>query len=309
MAIDDSGEYPRKYLQFPLYLLRGFFADRHTAINNIIKFGIYKLSLGIKIDLNNVARQLIYQRYRGKLSDEILLCMDQKEFNHVGKDDDYNGFSDTTFNPEDEINELLTAFQTDESLKNNCIEIYRIRQALYLLKLTGNQVLILKQGLKIMGQIPEKEVMPMIGKHLLFDYRDNDKTEFEVAQLLAYIAIRSIIGEKEYAKTNKTHIVCRMFGYSSVKTIDEETLNSDLFKKYSHRYHIDRVLKHLELDWNLCAYSNKTRGIFVSISKKTPLSKLVEIAENKKLSKRLKDLDAKKRTAISTAKKAVSMQQ
>jgi hypothetical protein len=89
-----------------------------------------------------------------------------------------------------------------------------------------------------------------------------------------------------------------MFGY---KSINEVKKISELHKKYSNRYHIDKTLKALELDWKVCIYDNRTRGLYISISNKLPLQKLVEIAEQKKLSKREKDFNEKKRSIISTA--------
>jgi hypothetical protein len=152
---------------------------------------------------------------------------------------------------------------------------------------------------------PDNEVMPMIGIHILLHFRDNDKTENEIAQLLAYIGIRSILGQKKYMKTNKQHIIARMFGYSSVKVLQDAESN-ELMKKYSTRYHYEKIIKSLAVEWNVCTYSNRTRGIFVSIAINFPLVKLIEIAEQKKRSKREADYLKMKRDAIDKAMKKQS---
>jgi hypothetical protein len=48
----------------------------------------------------------------------------------------------------------------------------------------------------------------------------------------------------------------------------------------------------------VCIYSNRTRGIFVSIAINFPLEKLIEIADQKKRSKREADYLKMKRDAI-----------
>jgi hypothetical protein len=296
--LTDDEQLPRKYLQFPLFLVRDMFKDKQGTISKMFEYGIYKLSKSIKYDLRNVARQTIYEHYRGELNHQIKQQLTSHDLKYFGSDDDYNGFANDMFEPEDEINELLQAFANDTELESLCVEHHCVRQSLKTLSITGNIGYILERGKAVEKLIQPGEVMPMIGKHTLFNFRDEDKSVFEIAQLLAYIAIRSIIGERKYTKTNKQHITARMFGY---KSINEVKKISELHKKYSNRYHIDKTLKALELDWKVCIYDNRTRGLYISISNKLPLQKLVEIAEQKKLSKREKDFNEKKRSIISTA--------
>jgi hypothetical protein len=266
------------------------------------------MAKGIKYDLYNVARQITFEFYRGDLSPDIRRQLNKYDFEEFGKDEDYNGFSGANFEPESQIQELLIAFENNNKLKELCIEFHCIRQSLKTLSLNGNITGILQCAKVTEKAIPPKAIMPMIGKHILFHFRDNNKTEKELAQLLAYIAIRSIIGEKAYVKTNKLLIICRMFGYSSIKAIEGIQV-TELYKKYSNRYHIDNTLKALELDWNICIYSNRTRGLFISINNKFSLQKLVEVAEQKKRSNRLKAFNELKCSIISTALNKASIQQ
>jgi len=306
--IEQGEEFPRKYLQFPLFLLSDMFNDKVKTINNILLYGVYRMANAIEYDLHDVARQTIFEQYRGDLITPIRICFNKYNFDYIGHDQDYNGFcaSSGLFEPEDEINELVQLFNHDSDLKGHCIEYYCIRQSLHVLNITStNKRLliesILKTGKAIQKSIPAKEVLPMVGKHILFHFRDNEKKEIEVAQLLAYIAVRSIIGEKKYIKTNKPHIVARMFGFSSVKKV-VNIKNKDLHDKYSKRHHIDKLLLALQLDWNICIYSNRTRGLFLSLSKYFSLQKLIEIAEQKKKSKRENDYLKMKREIIKQVK-------
>lgn len=54
-----------------------------------------------------------------------------------------------------------------------------------------------------------------INMDILWNYYNKPKNEFEIACFCAFCAIKSIIGNKEYAKTNKSLIIERMFGLSA----------------------------------------------------------------------------------------------
>ena len=47
---------------------------------------------------------------------------------------------------------------------------------------------------------------------MLWDYYENPKKEADIACFCAFCAIKSILGNKEYAKTNKKLVIARMFG-------------------------------------------------------------------------------------------------
>jgi hypothetical protein len=291
---------PRKYVQFPLFLLHDILENKVESINNILNYGIYRYAMAIEYDLNNVARQICYNNYRGNLDSDIIKKLKKQEFEYFGKDDDYNGFSDENFNPEDEINELLNLFEVDSLFESLCIEFYRIKQALKLLNLSGDIPTIKNTAKCIKMQIKPKEIMPMIGTHLLFDYRDSNRHEFEIIQLLAFVSINSIIGIKSFAKINKGLILNRMF--SDIK-------NDELKSKYEKRHHWEKLLDILQLNWNVNIYSNRTRGIWVSINKKYPLQKLVEHAENIKAKNSIENYKKWKQQIITTTIEATIKEQ
>lgn len=55
-----------------------------------------------------------------------------------------------------------------------------------------------------------------ININVLWDFYKNKKTESDIACFCAFCAIKSILGSKEYVKTNKAMIISRMFGDSKV---------------------------------------------------------------------------------------------
>ncbi|MBK6952308.1 MAG: hypothetical protein IPH24_09750 [Crocinitomicaceae bacterium] len=87
-------------------------------------------------------------------------------------------------------------------------------------------------------------------------------------------------------------MVSRMFGYTSHKHLPSRLspLIEVLFKKYSNRYHIDKVLQQLELNWNVITYSNNIRGMYVAMEHKISIEALALAAETKKQKNRIIEL-------------------
>jgi len=209
----------------------------------------------------------------------------------IDLDYDYNGFNGNEFNPVQEIECILKLFNTDKDFKTKSIELYQIKIATSFLGFKPNYENTLKKGKKIDSAIFDKEVMPMVNKNLLFDFRDNNKTEFDLIQFASFIAIRSIIGTKHYCFTNKKMIIARMFGYKSLKDLPEKlpSIIEQLQCKYSKRHHFDKLVQSLEMNnWNVMFYSNHMRGYWVGI--RSANFKEVDIAligETKKLKNKI----------------------
>lgn len=286
-----------KYFQFPLFLLRDLWTDKHKALNNIIDYGLYYFAVKSKYDKENVARQLIYCYYRERdnLTNDLIVLIDEyAENGQIDIDEGYSGFVSDIKYAETETEQLLQIFETDSDFENKAIEFHKIRQAFKFIGVTGNYYSALRIGKKIHSMIPAGEPMPMVNKHHVFEFRDNDKTELELMLFAANIAIRSIIGTGTHAKTNKAMILCRSFGYKSIKQIPDKM--PEVYKKYSNRYHIDKVLQYLMLyNWNLIFYSNNMRGIYVGIKNRISLEELIETAERKKKKNKLQALKAKEK--------------
>ncbi len=289
-----------RYLQFPLCLIRDFFTDKERAINDIITYGIYCYSKKVNYSLEEVSRQVMYGYYRGGLTHELKRVLERYIVDaQIEIDEDYNGFNGKTFNPETEIEQILHLFEADSNFKALAIEYFQIKEAFEFLEFNRNFDNCLKKGKQIEKQIPLGNPFPMINKELLLNFRKNDKTEFEIAQFLAYISIRSILGTKSYCRTNKAMIVSRMFGYASKNHLPNK-MNprlQNLYEKYSNRYHIDKVIQNLELNWNIITYSNNIRGLYVANGNKISIDDLVLIAEKKKKQNRVKALKAEKNQA------------
>lgn len=300
-----------KYFQFPLFLLRDLWTDKRKALNNIIEYGLYYFAVKSKYDKENVARQLMYCYYheRANLTNDLSVLTDEyAENGQIDISEEYCGFVYDDINyAETETEQLLQIFKTDSDFENKAIKFYKIRQAFKFMNLKGNYKYTVEKGKKIHSMIPAGEPMPMVNKYHVFEFRDNEKTELELMLFAANIAIRSIIGTSTHAKTNKEMILCRSFGYKSIKHVPEKM--PEVYKKYSNRYHIDKVLQHLKINnWNLIFYSNNMRGLYVGIKNRISLENLIETAEMKKKKNKLQALKAKEKAIQEKVLKKIEQQ-
>ena len=307
MSKDNS--FDKSYVHFPAYLIRDIFKDKYHTIDKILTLGIYRFAIRNKYTDEAVAKHVLYLLYQNKLPARLLKSINNLDSEIIGQDEDYKGFnSEGVFEAYEEVSELIKHFETHEALKRYAVLYYQVSLAFKILGITGNEASIIEKAQNIEKGIPTKNtVLFMISKSLLFDFRDNEKAELEIAQLMAFTAIKSIIGKKKYGKTNKSHILARMFGYASVKDVPENPC--DFYKKYSKRYHIDRIIQQLELHWHVKTYSNHMRGLYVSIGEELTFEMLAQMAENNKIKNQVKDLEKVKSKAKAAAINAIKERQ
>lgn len=295
-----------RFLQFPLFMLQDLFIDRKKNINEIISYGIFRYSKYVNHELIDVASQLMYCFYRkkGDLTNDLLkLIQEYICEKKIDIDEKNNSFCHSKFMPITEIEDILKLFKIDADFKTKAIEFYQIQQAYSFFGINGDFDKCLKLGKEIEKIIPANEPYPSINKNLLFEFRDGNKTEFDLMQFACYIAVRSILGKKSYCRTNKEMILCRAFGYASKKHLPD-TFNpiiQELFNKYLKRYHIDRILQSLQINWNILIYSHNMRGLYIGLSKKITLENMILQAEIKKKKNQIDKLKKRKQEAKAKA--------
>lgn len=135
-----------------------------------------------------------------------------------------------------------------------------------------------------------------INRELFWDYYKNKKTEFEKILFLAHLALKSIIGNKPYIKTNNQFWFSRMAG--STTTISTEELPLEI-SSWQTRRKTERIKNNLELDWGLVTCSTNQRGFWISY--KLDIQQLLDIEFKSREAYKLKELKKKK----SEARKAV----
>lgn len=124
---------------------------------------------------------------------------------------------------------------------------------------------------------------PIVGleKEMFFDFYHTEKSEIEMTTLAAFLAIKSIVGNKPYIKTGNDFLVSRMDGH--LKRVALGKLSKEL-KKWSSVYKLQKVKSILIESWGLVHYSRYMRGFYVSFQ--LNLDKLAEIAESKRIESR-----------------------
>ena len=114
---------------------------------------------------------------------------------------------------------------------------------------------------------------------IYWDYRNNEKTEFDKVCLLAFLGIKSIIQNKAYCKIDNRFLLARMDG--KAKSVDFPAL-SKCIGKYANEYQTKKIKSALRNSWGLCTYGRYTRGFYVSFSMN--LDSLVFEAEKRRKS-------------------------
>ena len=163
---------------------------------------------------------------------------------------------------------------------------------------------VIRNGEHLYNQY-QKENYCGINTNIIWDYNNNNKTNYQIALLCAFCATRSIIGKGEYKKTNINMIVARMFGYNNYyemvddkPNITAKNVNKGIIElrkkeiaereKYLKRYHYDKILSALEIKWGLKRYSDHVRGVFISYT--LDYNTLANINEKSKKSAQINEL-------------------
>ncbi len=158
-----------------------------------------------------------------------------------------------------------------------------------------------KAGKMIYENLEEKAPMTGINKDVCFDFYKNEKTPDEIAVLLAFLAVKSIVGNKAYVKTSNEFIIARMGGYSSIKDVPKQM--PKMLEKYSTRRRLQRIKTDLQISWFVNIYSKKTmRGMYVSLESTFTLEKLIDTAEKNSMKYREKLLQMRKKEILEKLK-------
>jgi hypothetical protein len=168
-------------------------------------------------------------------------------------------------------------FKHAETLEGDVLKRMKDSASYFKINLLGNITQSYENGQALFNNTPDKTAMTGIGKELLWDYYKNEKTYSEIAVLLAFLAIKSILGRRSYCKLNSEFLLCRMTGFTSK---DEMKELPEGLKKYQYRYHMDCLKFELKKSFGLQIYARYTRGFFVSFE--LPLEQLIREAETKR---------------------------
>lgn len=149
-----------------------------------------------------------------------------------------------------------------------------IARALENLGITNNDHGFLEKNINKL-QIEENSPKVGIKKSMLFQFRDEEKTDFEVWVFRAFCGLKSIIGSKPLVKSIDDYLEARMWGFSTVEEFQYS--NSKVLSRYTK----DKIKIELQLNWGLVYYSRRTRGFYFSFT--ASLEKIIKYAEEKRM--------------------------
>lgn len=248
------------YIQFPLYAMRGCLTSTDSLIR-IRQAGLYNFASKIKAKRQNIVRQLLYSHVQNNLW--CLLKRQIAEYGFDALESPLQYEVDGAYFDPDAVAAMEYLYDNDDDIRRLGTEYYRARTVEKMFRLSFSQE-DFESGRFVMEMTPPKEPMPMVNIRVLDDFLGGERTQFEFEQFIGYIAVCSILGQKQYCKTNYKHIRARMFGYSKESDIPEEIKQTDIFKRYCKRYHLDKLMEHLRDHWYVQTYSYYTRGFYIS---------------------------------------------
>lgn len=127
-----------------------------------------------------------------------------------------------------------------------------------------------------------KEPMTNISIDIWDDFYNHHKSEWDNIVFLAYLGVRSIIGNKKYCKTVYKFIFGRMAGKRN--SINEKSDLPKKLQKYYTEYYQAKIRLDLEDKWHMKCYSG--RGLYLSFI--IDYEQLVTIAKRKNVKFRKK---------------------
>ena len=305
-------EQKARYFQYPLFLIRDLLKDKKKCLNNIMCYGIYHYAeTKINIDKQNMYRQTIYDFYKGVLPESIQNRLnDYIDSKQLTYDDYYKGFCNGRFDPEREIEDLTSILEKDLDLFADIEQWYRIRQTFEFFGIEGDMLSTYNKGREIDRYATdiEQKHYPMFNKKLLFEYRDKEKSVYELEVLAVVCGMNSILGEGVFFPTNKNLIFSRAYGYDDINQLRADKHTAEEFNARwkvkdgeLNEYRSNKILNHIEAgEWNLYRYSENMRGMYIAYKNKIEPKELIKMAITKK--KTIKQIEKDRQQKIKEAK-------
>lgn len=141
-----------------------------------------------------------------------------------------------------------------------------------------------------------------VNKEIMFQFYKDKKSDFEKLTFATYCGLRSILGNRNSAKTNNYLLIARLLGFNKIEDFENSRYESMWFvsflsTKNKLRYHLTEkvILNEICLNWGLKYYGERTRGFYFSF--KVSQQDLVYYAEKNKKSYKLSIMNADRKKA------------
>ena len=158
-------------------------------------------------------------------------------------------------------------------------------------KMSGNIERSYERGAELIAEFETSKVFVGISTEIFWNFYNENKTDFEWECLAAFLALKSILGNKTFCKSNNGLLYARMSGYESAD-VNSITLS---------RFHRDKIIQELEDNWNLKYYSRYTKGFYFGFD--IGINDLVFEAEKRRKSTKEKLRNDEKKKALAEALK------
>ncbi len=139
-------------------------------------------------------------------------------------------------------------------------------------------------GKKQYNDFSDEKIKVGLYNKIFWKYYNQDKTDFEIICLLGFLAIKSILGNKLYVKTNNAFWLSRMNARS--KTMQGFNKLPAGIQKFNTRRKLEKIKNELRENWDLKIYAKSTRGFYVSY-KLTYKELVIEVEKKRKSNKEM----------------------
>ena len=141
----------------------------------------------------------------------------------------------------------------------------------------GNISRSLRNGREVYENMPSAPAMTGINTNTLFEFYEGNQSDFDIVTLMAFLAIKSILGKKSFTRITNEYLLCRMAGYDSKNECNELP---EYLTPWCKRRGLNRIKLELQKSYGLKIYARYTKGFFVSFS--LSLDELIEVVETKR---------------------------
>lgn len=190
---------------------------------------------------------------------------------------------------------------TEKLFLGNNIERFIEAAKYYNVGLQGTEKSCYKRGMELFNSIPDKSPKVGINLPMYWEFRSDTQSQFDIACLTAFLALKSILGKDDYCKTNNALLWSRMDGNS--KTVNDKSELSPFTQKYCNDYQTVKIKNELCLNWGLVTYSRFTKGFYISF--KMNLAELVLKAEKARKTSKQKEKQQRDRATIQQVLKSI----
>lgn len=237
-----------RYSLIPVPLIRTLFTSK-SAYDDLLSYGVcdaaFRMFNDDVADLERASRHVIYCWYRKRDALTVKLAKVMQRLEDKG-DILCVEPSCLCFDTIGNINEELVMnfysyASTDDALRKDMLEWYRVTKALEAFRLSCSSVeFVIDAWERLAPPTGAKDAFCPISLEFIIKWRERDNGDEDKAKLALFMGIASIIGmQKKFALTTKGLIISRMFGCNTTKELDVLVDNNgtiaEAFKRFASR--------------------------------------------------------------------------